>query len=97
MPLENHLHSQRMCILMDIINIYQILDVHSASHISEFYTGWLTHWGEEIAKTGADFTAAALEKILQKNGSVVLYVCLTFHLLAAMGMTFLLIFLVWMF
>ncbi|KMT04895.1 hypothetical protein BVRB_7g170620 [Beta vulgaris subsp. vulgaris] len=40
---------------------------------SEFYTGWLTHWGEKIAKTDADFTAAELEKILSKNGSVVLY------------------------
>ncbi|CAL5327885.1 unnamed protein product [Camellia sinensis] len=39
----------------------------------EFYTGWLTHWGENIAKTDADFTAAALEKILSKNGSAVLY------------------------
>ncbi|XP_016169851.1 beta-galactosidase 17 [Arachis ipaensis] len=40
---------------------------------AEFYTGWLTHWGEKIAKTDADFTAASLEKILQKNGSAVLY------------------------
>ncbi|KAI8529665.1 hypothetical protein RHMOL_Rhmol12G0242200 [Rhododendron molle] len=39
----------------------------------EFYTGWLTHWGEKIAKTDADFTAAALEKILSRNGSAVLY------------------------
>ncbi|KAL2899565.1 Beta-galactosidase 17 [Bienertia sinuspersici] len=37
---------------------------------SEFYTGWLTHWGEKIAKTDADFTAAELEKILSKNGSM---------------------------
>jgi fructose-1-phosphate kinase PfkB-like protein len=41
----------------------------------EFYTGWLTHWGEKNAKTGADFTASALEKILSQNGSAVLYVC----------------------
>ncbi|XP_054780948.1 beta-galactosidase 17 isoform X2 [Prosopis cineraria] len=40
---------------------------------AEFYTGWLTHWGENIAKTDADFTAAALKKILQRNGSAVLY------------------------
>ncbi|XWS12074.1 hypothetical protein CRYUN_Cryun37aG0059200 [Craigia yunnanensis] len=40
---------------------------------SEFYTGWLTHWGEKIERTDADFTAAALEKILSRNGSVVLY------------------------
>lgn len=40
----------------------------------EFYTGWLTHWGEKIAKTDADFTASALERILERNGSAVLYV-----------------------
>ncbi|XP_042048201.1 beta-galactosidase 17-like [Salvia splendens] len=40
---------------------------------SEFYTGWLTHWGETIATTGAVFTAACLDKILAKNGSAVLY------------------------
>lgn len=40
---------------------------------AEFYTGWLTHWGENIAQTDATFTAAALEKILEKNGSAVLY------------------------
>lgn len=40
----------------------------------EFYTGWLTHWGERIAETDANFTAAALEKILSLNASAVLYV-----------------------
>lgn len=40
---------------------------------TEFYTGWLTHWGETIASTDADFTAMYLEKILSKNGSAVLY------------------------
>lgn len=40
---------------------------------TEFYTGWLTHWGERNAKTDADSTAAALEEILRKNGSAVLY------------------------
>ncbi|XP_038987188.1 beta-galactosidase 8 isoform X2 [Phoenix dactylifera] len=40
---------------------------------SEFYTGWLTHWGEQIAETGASFTAAALQTILSRNGSAVLY------------------------
>ncbi|KAI4324789.1 hypothetical protein MLD38_030245 [Melastoma candidum] len=40
---------------------------------AEFYTGWLTHWREELAQTGANFTAAALEKILVKGGSAVLY------------------------
>ncbi|XP_051135682.1 beta-galactosidase 17 isoform X2 [Andrographis paniculata] len=40
---------------------------------AEFYTGWLTHWGENIASTGAQFTATNLENILSKNGSAVLY------------------------
>ncbi|GMH22054.1 hypothetical protein Nepgr_023897 [Nepenthes gracilis] len=40
---------------------------------AEFYTGWLTHWGEKIANTNADFTAAELDKILARNGSAVLY------------------------
>nr|GEV37617.1 beta-galactosidase 17 [Tanacetum cinerariifolium] len=40
---------------------------------SEFYTGWLTHWGETIAKTDATSTASALENILSRNGSAVLY------------------------
>lgn len=40
----------------------------------EFYTGWLTHWGEHIANTDATVTASYLERILSKNGSAVLYV-----------------------
>ncbi|KAL3511678.1 hypothetical protein ACH5RR_024395 [Cinchona calisaya] len=40
---------------------------------AEFYTGWLTHWGEKIASTSATFTADSLEKILSMNASVVLY------------------------
>ncbi|KAI5665452.1 hypothetical protein M9H77_15305 [Catharanthus roseus] len=40
---------------------------------AEFYTGWLTHWGEKIANTDATFTADSLDKILSINGSVVLY------------------------
>ncbi|KAF9616972.1 hypothetical protein IFM89_033042 [Coptis chinensis] len=40
---------------------------------SEFYTGWLTHWGEKIAETDAAFTANALKSILSRNGSAVLY------------------------
>ncbi|XP_034207949.1 beta-galactosidase 17 isoform X2 [Prunus dulcis] len=34
---------------------------------------WLTHWGEKNAQTSADFTAAALKNILERNGSAVLY------------------------
>ncbi|OVA08159.1 Glycoside hydrolase [Macleaya cordata] len=40
---------------------------------SEFYTGWLTHWGEKLAETNAQYTANALETILSRNGSAVLY------------------------
>ncbi|KAJ0985526.1 hypothetical protein J5N97_003882 [Dioscorea zingiberensis] len=40
---------------------------------AEFYTGWLTHWGEKIAVTDANSTAAALQKILSLNASAVLY------------------------
>lgn len=50
------------------------VDAYDVQNSREFYTGWLTHWGEDIAQTDATFTAAALEKILEKNGSAVLYV-----------------------
>ncbi|CAA6671675.1 unnamed protein product [Spirodela intermedia] len=40
---------------------------------AEFYTGWLTHWGERNAETGAEFTARELQNILSRNASVVLY------------------------
>ncbi|KAL5579481.1 hypothetical protein UlMin_011923 [Ulmus minor] len=40
---------------------------------SEFYSGWLTHWGERIASTDAYSTASALDEILGRNGSAVLY------------------------
>ncbi|KAG0588316.1 hypothetical protein KC19_2G233900 [Ceratodon purpureus] len=40
---------------------------------AEFYTGWLTHWGEKLAQTDAKSTAEALDDILRLNASVVLY------------------------
>ncbi|CAM6096522.1 unnamed protein product [Calypogeia fissa] len=40
---------------------------------SEFYTGWLTHWGEPLAKTDPGTVSAALERLLDLNASVVLY------------------------
>lgn len=40
---------------------------------AEFYTGWLTHWGENMATTDAESTAAALSEILAGKGSAVLY------------------------
>uniref|UniRef100_A0ACD5U0X7 Uncharacterized protein n=1 Tax=Avena sativa TaxID=4498 RepID=A0ACD5U0X7_AVESA len=45
----------------------------SAPLTAEFYTGWLTHWGESIATTDARSTAKALKDILCRNGSAVLY------------------------
>ncbi|KAG0494244.1 hypothetical protein HPP92_005238, partial [Vanilla planifolia] len=40
---------------------------------AEFYTGWLTHWGEPNVRTDANLAAASLEKILSLNASAVLY------------------------
>ncbi|CAK9867730.1 unnamed protein product [Sphagnum jensenii] len=40
---------------------------------AEFYTGWLTHWGEQIAQTDAASTASDLDHVLSLNASVVLY------------------------
>ena len=52
--------------------------------VREFYTGWLTHWGEKLAQTDAKSTAEALDDILRLNASVVLYVSSStcFHLLS---------------
>ncbi|KAL0354541.1 UNVERIFIED_CONTAM: Beta-galactosidase 17 [Sesamum radiatum] len=56
---------------------YRKSSTHQENHLlfqrHEFYTGWLTHWGEKIASTDATFTATYLEKILSMNGSAVLY------------------------
>ncbi|KAK8970639.1 Beta-galactosidase 17 [Platanthera guangdongensis] len=38
---------------------------------SEFYTGWLTHWGEANAKTNATYTADYLQLILSRNVHVI--------------------------
>ncbi|XP_078656010.1 beta-galactosidase-like isoform X3 [Branchiostoma floridae x Branchiostoma belcheri] len=40
---------------------------------SEFYTGWLDHWGQPHAHTDKDKVATYLEKILQLNASVNMY------------------------
>lgn len=45
-----------------------------AGYCREFYTGWLSHWGERLAHTDAQSTANALDSVLQLNASVVLYV-----------------------
>jgi hypothetical protein len=76
MPLESHHHFQRKGLANNYFYIDQWFNSHHAGCFREFYTGWLTHWGEKIAETGAAFTATALEKILERNGSAVLYVCI---------------------
>jgi beta-galactosidase len=35
---------------------------------SEFYTGWLTHWGEVMANTSTETAAEALQKLLAFAG-----------------------------
>ncbi|KAJ0008037.1 hypothetical protein Pint_28944 [Pistacia integerrima] len=72
MPQENHHRFLRKCLVIIISD--QLVHCYNACNFREFYTGWLTHWGEKIAATSADSTASYLEKILSKNGSAVLYV-----------------------
>lgn len=77
MPLENHHLFLRKCFVIWLLDWFiNGFNAHNANGFCfrEFYTGWLTHWGEKIAKTGADFTANALKRILSQNGSAVLYV-----------------------
>lgn len=40
---------------------------------SEFYTGWLDHWGEPHQRRDGNKIAASLDKILQLNASVNMY------------------------
>lgn len=40
---------------------------------SEYYTGWLTHWGETMANTSTNDVEEWLHKILAMNGNVNLY------------------------
>jgi len=40
---------------------------------TEYYTGWLTHWGETMANTSSADVATWLGKILEVHGSVSLY------------------------
>jgi beta-galactosidase len=43
---------------------------------SEYYTGWMTHWGERMARTPTDRMVNTLRQILaygNNRGSVVLY------------------------
>ncbi|XP_066301259.1 beta-galactosidase-like [Branchiostoma lanceolatum] len=40
---------------------------------SEYYTGWLDHWGQPHAHTDKDKVATYLEKMLQMNASVNMY------------------------
>lgn len=40
---------------------------------SEFYTGWLTHWGESLATTDAQSVANTLGQILDYGANVNFY------------------------
>ncbi|XP_064479512.1 beta-galactosidase-like [Ornithodoros turicata] len=41
--------------------------------VSEFYSGWLDHWGEEHVHTNDGRIVKTLEHILKRNGSVTFY------------------------
>lgn len=76
MPQGNHHHFLRKCLNYQYHNYWLVVQCSYACFVfREFYTGWLTHWGEDLQHTGAGFTASALEKIFSQNGSAVLYVC----------------------
>eukprot|EP01129_Flabellula_baltica_P011043 TRINITY_DN4755_c0_g1_i1.p1 TRINITY_DN4755_c0_g1~~TRINITY_DN4755_c0_g1_i1.p1 ORF type:complete len:628 (+),score=123.08 TRINITY_DN4755_c0_g1_i1:1051-2934(+) len=45
----------------------------SPNFCSEYYTGWLTHWGENMANTSSAEVAEYLDKILSLDGNVNLY------------------------
>lgn len=45
----------------------------SPNMCSEFYTGWLTHWGEGMANTSSADVAHWMEAIIKLNGSFSLY------------------------
>lgn len=40
----------------------------SAPLCSEYYTGWLTHWGEQMANTSTEAIAESLKEILEYGG-----------------------------
>lgn len=37
---------------------------------SEFYTGWLTHWGETFQRVSTDAIVNTLDEMLSRNASV---------------------------
>eukprot|EP01116_Phalansterium_solitarium_P004340 TRINITY_DN1532_c0_g1_i1.p1 TRINITY_DN1532_c0_g1~~TRINITY_DN1532_c0_g1_i1.p1 ORF type:complete len:820 (-),score=80.06 TRINITY_DN1532_c0_g1_i1:93-2552(-) len=45
----------------------------SPNFCSEYYTGWLTHWSEQMANTSSSQVAYWLQRIIALNGSVNLY------------------------
>lgn len=45
----------------------------SPNFVSEFYSGWLTHWGENVANTSAASFAQYLDQILAMGASVSSY------------------------
>ncbi|KAL4588832.1 hypothetical protein LXL04_001728 [Taraxacum kok-saghyz] len=61
------------CFFLKDGKVYRTLSLIIPIFLIEFYMGWLTHWGENMAKTDAFSTASALEIILSRNGSAMLY------------------------
>lgn len=55
---------------MDVIGL-DVLQVNS-----EFYTGWLDHWGDHHAMVGAQKVSRVLEEMLTMGASVNMYVSL---------------------
>eukprot|EP00049_Salpingoeca_infusionum_P027795 m.34366 g.34366 ORF g.34366 m.34366 type:complete len:777 (-) comp9761_c0_seq2:315-2645(-) len=45
----------------------------SPNMCSEFYSGWLTHWGEQMANTSSANLASSLNDLLQSGASVSMY------------------------
>ena len=48
-------------------------EMRGAHICSEFYSGWLTHWGESMANTSSSGFATALDQLFGMNGSVSMY------------------------
>jgi beta-galactosidase len=48
----------------------RIYEPHGPLVNSEFYTGWLTHWGETFQRVSTDAIVNTLDEMLSRNASV---------------------------